>query len=59
VSISTTAGQTINVVPNYGGVKIVVECSEDVCESVEYGLSESEFLALVIQGSAALLAGSR
>lgn len=54
-----SAGQSINIVPNYGGVKIVVECSEGVCETVEYALSEGEFTALVTQGYKALLAGGQ
>ena len=60
MSIHSTAGQTINVEPTGGGgVKIVVECSEDVCERDEISLSEDEWKALVIQGFAAIAGRGR
>jgi hypothetical protein len=50
----TEAGQTINVVPNYSGVRIVVECHDEVCEPIDIALSEGEWKALVIHGFAAI-----
>lgn len=52
--MNTCAGQTINAVSNHGGVKIVVECSHDVCDPVEIYFSANEWKALVIQGFAAI-----
>lgn len=51
VSIHTSMDQIVNVAPCPGGVKIVVECSEDVCEPVEIALSADEWDALVNQGN--------
>lgn len=58
MGLTTCAGQTVNVEPgNYSGVKIVVECAEDVCERYELHLSEDEWKALTIQGFAAIRRG--
>lgn len=57
--ISTRAGQNINVVPNFAGVKIMVECAEDVCMAEEIPLNADEWNALVMQGFKALAEGGR
>jgi hypothetical protein len=53
----TEAGQTINVVPNYSGIRIVVECHDEVCEPIDIGLSADEWSSLVAQGFVALAKG--
>ena len=57
MGIHTEAGHTINAEQTYGGVRLMIECAEGVCETAEASLSRDEWMALVIQGSAALAGG--
>lgn len=57
MSIHTKADQVINIVPNYSGIRIVVECRDEVCEPIDIGLSADEWSALVAQGFIALSKG--
>jgi hypothetical protein len=59
VSIHTKAGHIVNAVPHYGGVNIIIECDEGVCEGVEFAMNRNEWLALVAQGCAALALGNQ
>lgn len=57
MSIHTNADQTINVVRHHGGLRIVIECADDICEPVEFDMSADEWFALVNQGYRAILGG--
>ena len=51
VSIHTEAGHIINATENYyGGVRLIIECDEGVCEPFEFSMNKDQWVALVAQG---------
>lgn len=50
MSVHTDDGQVLNVVPHHGGVRILVECADEVCEPAGFALSADQWSSLVAQG---------
>lgn len=57
MSVRTDDGQVLNIVPHYGGVRIVVQCVDEVCDPVGFALDADQWSSLVAQGFVVLAEG--